>query len=410
LKIGLIAPEFLPNWGGVGTYCVELVKNLCKDPNLEIHVITLLRNIKRIDGSDSSYTETDILNYFNNKIHLHIISGASETFLYNSQFQYQLFRQLPEIVKENEIELLHSQHAHMSDILSKLRLKTPTVTTIHSTVKNQVDGIKITNQKWSEMDSSEHFELALYPMLRLAERFYLRKSARQMNIFVSKWTKTHIKQNYQYAYVDGPVIHNGVDAQQFSPSKHSDSNILSDISDPVILYASRLTVARGAHILAQAIPEILKVNKNVHFVFAGSGYVKSLRDILEQKGVPKDKVTLLGYVDYKDLPSLYAKSYAYAMPTSWENLPFKLLEAMSSGRPVITTAVGGIPEVVKNGYNGLFTFRTPHAIAETVIQLLDDPKLANRLGENARKTVVDNFTWTETARKTKQVYEKILIA
>ena len=407
-KIGLIAPELLPNWGGVGTYCVELAKHLAENGNFEVHIITLIRNIKGSNGSSISYTESDILNYFNHKIYLHIISNAKETFLYNSDFQYQLFRKLPEIVRDNGIELLHSQHAHMSDILCKLRMKIPTVTTIHSTIKTQFQGIRITNQKWSEMDSSEKYQLALYPMLRAAERFSLSKSNRQTNIFVSQWTKNHIKENYNFAQMDGPVIHNGVDANQFTPSKSSDSHILEDVTDPIILYASRLTVARGAHVLAQAIPTILKENQNVHFVFAGSGYTKPLFDIFEAKGVPKEKVTVLGYIDYKDLPSLYAKAYAYVMPTSWENLPFKLLEAMSCAKPVVTTAVGGIPEVVKNGYNGLFTFRKPDAIAEKVIQLLDDEQLAKRLGHNARRTVLDNFTWDKTTMKTEKVYKELL--
>jgi len=408
MKIGLIAPEFLPNWGGVGTYCVELAKHLAENQKCEVHVITLLRNIRAFDGSNISYTKSDMLEYFGNKIHVHIISDAKETFLYNSEFQYQLFRKLPKIVQENHLDLLHSQHAHMSDILCKLRLKIPTVTTIHSTVKTQVQGIRATNQKWSEMDSSEKYELSLYPILRAAERFYLMKSKRQINIFVSQWTKDHIRLNYNFAYTNDPVIHNGVDADQFQPSKKLDSNILRNITDPIILYASRLTVARGAHVLAHAIPVVLKQNPRVHFVFAGSGYTKPLYDILEARGVPKEKYTVLGYVDYKDLPSLYAKAYAYVMPTSWENLPFKLLEAMSCARPVITTSVGGIPEVVRNGYNGLFAFRNPDSFAAKIIKLLNEEEFAKSLGFNARKTILENFTWEQTSRKTEKVYESLM--
>ncbi len=407
MKIGIIAPEFLPNWGGVGTYCVELSKHLAENPQFEVHVITLLRSIKALNGSNISYSKDDILGYFKNKINLHVISNASETFLYNCSFQYQLFHKLPGIVKENGIQLLHSQHAHMSDIYSKLRMTIPKVTTIHSTIKNQVEGIKDTNQKWSEMDRSEKCELAMYPMLRLAERFYLAKNERETNIFVSQWTKNHVKANYNFAQIEGPVIYNGVDADQFSPCKIADSQILNNISEPIVLYASRLTVARGAHVLAHAIPEILKANKEVHFVFAGSGFTKPLHDVLDANSVPKEKYTVLGYVDYKDLPSLYARAYTYVMPTSWENLPFKLLEAMSCAKPVVTTAMGGIPEVVQNGYNGLFILRKPEDVAAKIIQLLEDRKLANKLGSNARKTILEKFTWDITSKRTQQVYKEL---
>ena len=406
MKIALIAPEFLPNWGGVGTYCIELAKRLSEDKNVEVHVVTLIRHIK---GSNIAYSESDILHYFKNKICLHIVANARENFLYNMEFQYQIFRKLPTIIKEHGIELVHSQHAHMSDVMLKLKnsgqMGVPTVTTIHSTIKTQYQGIKATNPKWSEMDSSEKYEVALYPILRATERFYLMKSDNP--IFVSHWTKNHIKENYPFMSLNGPVIHNGVDSNEFRPSTSSSSDILSNIKDPIILYASRLTVARGAHVLAHAIPAILAKNRRVHFVFAGSGNSKSVLDILRTREVPKEKYTLLGYVDYKDLPSLYARAYAYVMPSSWENLPFKLLETMSSAVPAVTTNVGGISEVVKDGYNGLFVSRNPSAIARSVLQLLDDEQFARRLGRNARKTILENFTSENTAKRTKKVYESI---
>lgn len=408
IKVAIIAPEFLPNWGGIGTYCVELAKHLSENKGIEVHVVTLARHIR---GSNIEYSESDILNYFDNKISLHVISKAKETFLYNMQFQYDVLRKLPKIVKENKIELLHSQHAHMPDIMFKIRhssqCRIPTITTVHSTVKTQYDGIKAASPKGSEMDPSEKYELALYPMLLLAEKFYLMK---RNLIFVSRWTKKHVEKSYNISNLDGPVIHNGVDTNRFEPGKMSDSKILNDLTDPIILYASRLTVARGAHVLAHAIPKILNENKRVHFVFAGSGNKKPLLDILRSTGVPKNKYTLLGYVDYKDLPSLYSRAYAYVMPTSWENLPFKLLEAMSCGKPVLTTSVGGIPEVVQNGYNGIFTIRDPMDVAEKITYLLEDEQFAKMIGNNARKTILKNFTWAKTTQKTKIVYDRLLDA
>lgn len=406
MKIALIAPEFLPNWGGVGTYCIELAKHLSHENDVEVHVITLAR---RIDGSMIDYSESTILDFFNHKIFLHILSNAKETFFYNFNFNYQIFRKLGQIVNEHNIDLIHSQHAHMNDIFLKFKgfkPKAPTITTVHSTIKNQFEGIKSACSKRSEMDSSEKYEIALYPILRAMEKFYLKNSNNL--ICVSQWTRDHIKANYRFANLTPHIIHNGVDAQKFKPYGTLNSSILTDIQDPIVLYASRLTVARGAHVLAKAIPLILSKNKEVHFVFAGSGNSKNLHAILKANGVPEEKFTILGYIDYKDLPYLYARAYTYVMPTSWENLPFKLLEAMSSAVPVITTSVGGITEVVKDRYNGFFISRTPCNIAETVVQLLDDEQLARKVGHNARKTILENFTWEKTAAKTKAVYKRVL--
>jgi len=402
MKIAIIAPELLPNWGGVGTYSIELTKYLSMNDDIELHVVTLIRSVGNI-----TYTKSEILNYFNRKISLHILGNATETFLYNIRFQHRVFKELPGIIKHHKIDLVHSQHAHMPDILLKLRkIGISSATTVHSTIKSQYQGIKATNQSWSEMDNSEKYQLMLYPVLSIAEKFYLMKCDNL--ICVSRWTLNHLKTDCRLSNINATVIHNGVDPNRFSPDKSSDSNILNSIQDPIVLYASRLTAARGAHVLAQAIPKILQENREVHFVFAGAGDTKPIFNILRKNGVPREKHTILGYVDYKDLPSLYARAYVYVMPTSWENLPFKMLEAMSSGTPVITTNVGGISEVIEDSYNGLFTSRSPIAIAEKAIQLLDDEKFAKKLGRNARNTILQNFTWAKTVEKTKKYYESIL--
>ena len=143
-------------------------------------------------------------------------------------------------------------------------------------------------------------------------------------------------------------------------------------------------------------------------MFAGSGNPKLIIQILNSKKVPKEKYTILGYVDYQNLPTLYSQAFAYVMPTSWENLPFKLLEAMSSGLPVITTNVGGISEVVKDGYNGVFTSRTAHDVSKCITHLLENKYLAKKIGQNARKTIIEKFDWRKTVRETRDFYENTL--
>jgi len=406
MRTVLIAPEFIPNWGGVGTYCIELARSLSARSDIELHVVAPLRCL---DVSKTSSTESEILDYFHHRVHLHLLGRANETFFYNVGFQYRTWRHLPRILKEYQIDLIHSQHAHMPDIMLKLTgmpHRVPAVTTVHSTVRNQYEGIKETGQAWSEMDTSEKYQLVLYPFLRVAEESYLRRCDER--IFVSRWTRDYVLANYSLDCSTGRVIHNGVDTERFRPQESSDKPILSDISDPIILYASRLTVARGSHLLARAIPLVLKENREVHFVFAGAGDTEALLDTLEMAGVPRDKYTVLGYVDYEDLPALYRRAYGYVMPTSWENLPFKLLEAMSSGVPVVTTNVGGIPEVVQHGHNGLFAARDKKSVAERIAELLADRGLARKLGRNARNTILENFSWSVTARKTADVYQSLL--
>ena len=92
----MLAPEFLPIWGGVGTYIVELVRHLPR--TVEIHVVTPYR--ERFGMSQVKTSDYDFDEYFGDNVHVHFISSASDTFFYNAAFQYACFKRVPRVVKE----------------------------------------------------------------------------------------------------------------------------------------------------------------------------------------------------------------------------------------------------------------------------------------------------------------------
>ena len=262
MNIAFLAPEFLPNWGGAGTYAIELVKYLSK--RHDVHVITLRRQI----DNGLKYSDEKILDFFDNNIHLHTISNASDTFLYNAAFQYICFKLLPKICKENDIDIIHSDVPHMSDVLVRLlKSNRNTVTTVHTIIEGHKQGILASGLDFWDMDPSERYTLALFPMLKLIQRLYMKRSPTV--ITVSNWMKALLEQNYGMKGVN--VIHNGVDNTLFSPEKRNNVVKGLDTERPIVLFSSRMTVAKGAHYLIKAIPEIIKNNGDVHFVFAGAG-------------------------------------------------------------------------------------------------------------------------------------------
>ena len=98
------------------------------------------------------------------------------------------------------------------------------------------------------------------------------------------------------------------------------------------------------------------------------------------------RVHFLGQRD--DIPDLLAALDIFVLPSHSEGVSLALLEAMAAGLPVIATAVGGLPEVVTDGVNGLLIPpQDPEALAQALARLLDDPALAKKLGENARQHV-----------------------
>ena len=124
----------------------------------------------------------------------------------------------------------------------------------------------------------------------------------------------------------------------------------------------------------------------------------------------EDHIRLLGFVPEDELPSLYNLSDLFILPSIYaESFGITLLEAMASGTPIVASAIGGIPEVVENGVNGiLFKKGDELDLANAVIRVLDDPALANELAINARKKVEEQYSWPVVVKAIEGVYENVM--
>lgn len=163
----MLATEFLPNWGGVGTYCIELAKALAD--KVELHVVTLGREEK----GKLAYSKEDIQEFFDGKIQAHLLTRApaGDTFYYNAKMQFAVYMKLGKLAKEYHFDLVHSNFPQMADLLLKIKggLSLPSITTIHTTIKGQKDGMMSSGQTFFRMELSEKSTLLLYPVLRMAD-------------------------------------------------------------------------------------------------------------------------------------------------------------------------------------------------------------------------------------------------
>jgi starch synthase len=91
-------------------------------------------------------------------------------------------------------------------------------------------------------------------------------------------------------------------------------------------------------------------------------------------------------------------------------MPMVLLEASACGLPLVATRLGGIPEVVQDGGNGLLLDNPhdPEELAGKIITLLEDPDLCRRLGHQARELVCEHFSWQHIAQKQEAVYDEVI--
>jgi glycosyltransferase involved in cell wall biosynthesis len=99
----------------------------------------------------------------------------------------------------------------------------------------------------------------------------------------------------------------------------------------------------------------------------------------------------------------------FAFSTFYEHHPFAVLEALATGLPVVTTPVGGIPETIKTGRNGLLVepFHSKR-FSEAILQLLDDPAKAAEMGREARQTVEAHLDWRIVVKDAMKVYDDAL--
>ena len=206
------------------------------------------------------------------------------------------------------------------------------------------------------------------------------------------------------------VIYGGADPVRYVPRP--------DQSRRGVLFVGRITPHKGVDRLLQALPA------GAHLRIVGSTghdcrapereYPVLLRRLARDRDVE-----FLGIAADDDLPGLYAASTVLVLPSVErtcydrpvrvsELLGLALIEAMACGTPVIASGVGGVPEVVQDGVTG---FVVPAgdvpALRERLEQLLGDPHLARRMGQNARADVLERFTWSKVAERCLAAYAEL---
>jgi glycosyltransferase involved in cell wall biosynthesis len=154
-----------------------------------------------------------------------------------------------------------------------------------------------------------------------------------------------------------------------------------------VLFAGRLSPEKG-------IEELVAATDGMNLVVAGDGPLRHL--------VPD----ALGFVPHEELERLYDRAAVVVLPSYREGLPLCVLEAMAHGRPVVATAVGGIPELVEDGVTGfLVEPGDVTGLRAAIERLLADPVLRKRMGRAARTRVAERCSWDRVTAATVAAYE-----
>lgn len=208
------------------------------------------------------------------------------------------------------------------------------------------------------------------------------------------------------------TVYVGIDTNLFDPDKvNSSLKKTLGIDDKEIIIGSigALDRNKGQIYLLRALDK-LKIEgiNNISCVICGTGKEDyNLKKFVEERGLSQN-VYFLGFRN--DIPNVLKTMDIMIVTSSFEAFPLSVIEAMSMKVPVIATNVGGIPEAIDDGENGMLV---PHgnidALCEAIKYLVNNPETRLKMGENGRARVLEKFTIEQNVRKTEDVFLSLMV-
>lgn len=363
--------------GGGVTYLNQLFKHLSEtDKKNEYLIITTTNGVKILH---TNYKNFQMLSFQ--------VPSRSTAF---RLIWEQLFLRF--ILKKYKINILYSP-ANIGLILFHF----PTVIMIQTVAPFDKEMIKKQNP---------YYRLK-FNLLRILTSLSIKK-ARNV-IFISDKARKELSHHYRLQKNNISLIYHGR-SELFKPDL--DSSRLVEIKqkyglDEFILYVSNIYKYKNFLELILAFSLIKdKISPNLKLVLVGKNfddqYTESLKTLVINEGM-EDRIIFYGHIPYEELPYFYAACRLFLYPSTCENCPNILIEAMACGSPILASNIEPMPEICQDAAIYFNPF-SPQDIAEKIQTVLSNNILLQELKQRSLERV-NHFSWEETARKTLRVLE-----
>jgi glycosyltransferase involved in cell wall biosynthesis len=197
------------------------------------------------------------------------------------------------------------------------------------------------------------------------------------------------------------VVSNYVDLPPWSACRHRHQGVN-------LLFLGILGQRKGIYDLLPAFRAALQRLPDLRLLIGGNGEVKETEDCIRAEGL-QSSADLLGWVAGRQKDELLQTADAFVLPSYNEGLPIGILEAMAHGVPVISTRVGGIPELVRDGIDGvLIDAGDRRALEEALVAIGDDAARRERMGKAARARIEEGFSPQATLPGLEQIYRELV--
>lgn len=373
MKICLLCPTYYPSGGGTH-YILSLASNLEK-LGLDILLIT---------NTEKSVLEEKLPYRLDNVDFVKVSHPTGKVFS-----SYQMIKSVKKKAMKGVIENVDIFHAHTQTYFLGVPSSKYPDSKMMYTIHGPLPHIAL-------------YERQIMPLFyTFLEFLCVRKSNVTVSVtdflreYLSKFYGTKFKRNCE-------VIYNGINTNLF---KNFEVNKEYD-KFPILLSIGPLIKNRRIEYAIKCLPLVKKNHPNVLLLIAGNGPDKNSLTELATKLKVSENVIFLDYVKYEDIPALINMSDICLNFTV--DVPRSLFEEMACRKPVISFNYTSFPKIIENGVNGVLT--NPYSLTEVsehIVKLANDDSLRRKIGKNAGKTVLENYSEEKVAVMHKSVYEKV---
>jgi glycosyltransferase involved in cell wall biosynthesis len=300
------------------------------------------------------------------------------SFSCEGRVDWRAIRHLRDVLRSESIDLLHT-HGYKADcygFVATRQLGLPWVSTCHG---------------WTNQSHLLSFYAALN-----------RRVLRRCSVVVA------VSKELEYSLVHSGIprrivtsIPNGVDVGKFQ-KRHRKPN-----KSFVIGTASRLVEKKGIQVLLMAFSRLVEDFPNVSLLITGDGPFRPKLEQLTQDLNLSAHVVFLG--QQRDMPGVYRQMDLFVLPSFQEGMPMCILEAMSTGVPVVATRVGGVSQILRHAETGwLVDPNDPTALARVLSQLIPNSELRSSMSRNASEVITQEFSSELMTARYIRVYEEAL--
>jgi glycosyltransferase involved in cell wall biosynthesis len=220
----------------------------------------------------------------------------------------------------------------------------------------------------------------------------MREMIGNVNVFISEYSMR------EWGISNGLVIHHGLDTETFNPEATYEDG--SSLDRWINEGGSQNAQQRGNYILTVA-----NDFKNRDYCLNYKGWERVTKG-LNTRVIGDNPGWTLSAESTEALAAEYAHAGVYFNSTTISPIPTTLLEAMACGCPVVSTATCMIPQIIKNGYNG-FISNDEDELHKYLVNILNNKELANELGRNARKTIIEQFSEDRFIKDWNYLFQKV---